>query len=187
METSYWIRSIVLGAVVLGARGAARAQDGVVTLPGPPPPSYALVVGSNRGGDGQEDLLFAHEDARRVASVLTEVGGYEAPRTVVVLDPDREGLLAALARIRESVSAHAERGEPSVFLFYYSGHARARALSLGVDELPLPELRERLADMPATVTLAILDACQSGAISMTVTSISRRRSRRRATARPCCW
>ncbi|MBI5479753.1 MAG: hypothetical protein HY906_12895, partial [Deltaproteobacteria bacterium] len=59
----------------------------------------------------------------------------------------------------------ARRGNPTLFTFYYSGHARATALALGREELSLAELRAELARLPATVTIAILDACQTGAIS----------------------
>ena len=34
------------------------------------------MVGSNVGGPGQADLQFAEDDARRVGSILTELGGY---------------------------------------------------------------------------------------------------------------
>ena len=50
-------------------------------------------------------------------------------------------------------------------LFYYSGHAKATALDLGKDELPLPELRQKLFDLPSKLTVVVLDACQSGAFS----------------------
>jgi len=36
---------------------------------------------------------------------------------------------------------------------------------MGRNELPLSQLRQRLIQLPATVTIAILDACQTGAIS----------------------
>jgi hypothetical protein len=125
----------------------------------------ALVVGSNRGGPGQADLRFAEDDARRFAEVLVEMGGYSADSVRLLTAPGRDELLAALARVREELTAQAERGDSSVFTFFYSGHARASALSLGPDELALPELRKELLSLPATVTVAILDACQTGAIS----------------------
>ena len=42
------------------------------------------------------------------------------------------------------MAERARRGEPSRFLFYYSGHARADALNLGTEQLPLKLLRERI-------------------------------------------
>jgi len=127
--------------------------------------SYALVVGSNRAGPGQKALRFAHNDARQVRMVLAELGGYAGRDVRLLLDPDRRALLRALDRIRDRLQRDAARGERTVFFFFYSGHARARALNLGREELALDELRRRLADFPSTVTVAVLDACQTGAIS----------------------
>lgn len=129
------------------------------------PNAYAIVVGSNRAGPGQQDLRFAHADARRVLAVITEVGGYSRDNAVLVLDPGKEGLLASISRIKSRLDAHASKGEESMLLFYFSGHARSAALNLGQEELALAELRRRLVALPSTVTIAILDACQTGAIS----------------------
>ena len=126
---------------------------------------YALVVGSNLAGPGQKPLRFAHNDARQVQQVLTQLGGYRQDKTWLLLDPDPAALLRALAGVRERLQQHVRRDERSVFVFYYSGHARARALNMGPRELPLSQLRGLLVDLPSTVTVAILDACQTGAIS----------------------
>jgi len=58
--------------------------------------------------------------------------------------------------------ANAERAEQTEVLFYFSGHARANALELGAEALPLAALRDRLRAIPSTLTIAVLDACQSG-------------------------
>jgi hypothetical protein len=97
--------------------------------------------------------------------VLAELGGYASRDVRLLLDPDRRGLLRALDRVRDRLQKDAARGERTVFFFFYSGHARARALNLGREELRLSELRRRLTDFPSTVTVAVLDACQTGAIS----------------------
>jgi hypothetical protein len=125
----------------------------------------ALVVGSNRPGPGQAPLGFAEDDARRVAEVLIELGGLAPQQVRVVLGPSRDELLAALDEAARELAALEAQGRPTAFTFYYSGHARARALSLGPEELGLDELRARLLQLPARLTLAILDACQTGAIS----------------------
>jgi hypothetical protein len=126
---------------------------------------YALLIGSNLAGPGQEDLRYSHKDAESVAEVLTQLGGYDSSRVHVLLDPARDEIVSALGKLQEQIRARKDRGEPSQFLFYYSGHARANALNMGSDEIGLDELRRWLVQTPATVTLAVLDACQTGAIS----------------------
>jgi hypothetical protein len=147
----------------------ARAAPAAPVPPGPPDPlrpvAYALVVGTNRGGPGQGDLRYAERDARRVAEVLGDLGGYQASRVELIEQPSRTQMLEALAAVGSKLAEHATRGEKTLFLFYYSGHARSTGLNLGREILPLHELRERLSALPSTVVLAVLDACQSGAFS----------------------
>ncbi len=134
--------------------------------PGSPPgspPAYALVVGSNRPGPGQEALSWADDDARRVREVLTELGCYDPGRVALLLDPSPAEVLAALERIGGELSALSASGEQAVFFFYYSGHARAQALDLGAERLPLDTLRAELEGLESGLTLAVLDACQAGA------------------------
>jgi hypothetical protein len=153
--------------VIALAVQAAPARAAPTTPPADPlrPVAYALVVGTNRGGPGQGDLRYAERDARRVAELLTDLGGYHASRVELIEQPSRAGLVDALAAVERKLAQHAARGEKSLFLFYYSGHARSTGLNLGHEILPLAQLRERLQALPSTVVLAVLDACQSGAFS----------------------
>ncbi|MCX5745442.1 MAG: caspase family protein [Proteobacteria bacterium] len=150
--------TLALALALTLATGSAHAD-------GDPIATYALVLGSNSGGQGQVDLHFAEDDARRVAQVLTELGGY-APRTVDVLPhPTPQLVRERLAALSTTISAEVAAGKQVQLFFYYSGHARATALDLGNDQLPLAELRQRLFAIPATLTVVVLDACQSGAFS----------------------
>jgi hypothetical protein len=145
--------------LVAGAPDDARAQDASQTR------SYAVVVGSNPGGEGQATLRFAERDAVNMAAVLKDLGGYPAGNVTLLVHPRPAELLAAIDRVEGLVRADQERGLQSVLLFYYSGHAKATALNLGRDDLDLAALRERIEAVPATLKVVILDACQSGAFS----------------------
>ena len=127
--------------------------------------AYALVIGSNRGGDGQGTLAFAKRDAERVAELLGELGRVPREHIVRLEEPSRSDVERALGTLREKLSAHAAAGQRAQVLFYYSGHARAHALSLGDDELSLASLRASLLALPSALTVVVLDACQSGAFS----------------------
>ncbi|MFT3698211.1 MAG: caspase family protein [Kofleriaceae bacterium] len=145
---------IALLLTLLG--GIARADDIA---------NYAIVVGSNAGGPGQASLRYAEDDAHRVAKVLTELGGYPADHVDVVLHPTPGDLRDHLATLAARVKQDTAAGKQARVFFYYSGHARAQAIDLGQTELPLDELREKLFAVPATLTVVVLDACQSGAFS----------------------
>jgi hypothetical protein len=126
---------------------------------------YAIVVGSNSGGPGQVDLRYAEDDARRVAAVLTDLGGYTTEQVDVLVHPTPDQLRDHLAKLADRVQADAAAGHQARVFFYYSGHARAQAIDLGSTELPLEELRAKLFKIPAALTVVVLDACQSGAFS----------------------
>ncbi|MBV8762733.1 MAG: caspase family protein [Deltaproteobacteria bacterium] len=137
--------------------GTAAADPAVTT--------YALVVGSNTGGPGQTDLHYAEDDARHVGSLLAELGGYTPDSIDVLVHPTPDELRDRLSKLAVRVAADQAAGRQSRVFFYYSGHARAAAIDLGDTELPLVELRTRLFEIPATLTVVVLDACQSGAFS----------------------
>jgi Caspase domain len=161
--------------LVLLARGTARFDPWLVLglavgwlTPTPAhadPHSYAIVVGSNQAGHGQQPLQYALQDARRFAELLVELGRTPRDQVQLVLEPSPQVIEQAIGALRTKLTAHAARGESSKLVFYYSGHARARSLSLGEQELPLDALRSALMALPSTLTVVVLDACQSGAFS----------------------
>lgn len=144
-------------------RGVQVAQ--AATALGGDATSFALVVGSNAPGPGQEALAFAEDDAREVAEVLRELGGVSGDKVKLVLRPTPKALLAAVAELEQLVAAESAAGRKSRVFFYYSGHAKASGLSLGAEELSLETLRARLFSTKAALTVVVLDACQSGAFS----------------------
>jgi len=144
-------------ATLLLMLGTAHAEPSITT--------YAIVVGSNAGGPGQATLKYAEEDAHKVAGLLTELGGYRADSIDIVTHPTPDQLRDRLTKLGERVQADVTAGRQVRVFFYYSGHARAAGIDLGDGELPISELRERLFKIPATLTVVVLDACQSGAFS----------------------
>ncbi len=117
----------------------------------------ALLVGNRIGSEEQAPLRFTSEDVRRLAAVLTELGG---------VDPGNLGRIedASAAEVLERLDALAhEKGErPEIFFFFYSGHADGSGLQLAGTTLPMAVLLEKIAAVPAGLRIIILDACQSG-------------------------
>lgn len=156
-----FLASFFSASCALLASPVAHAQTPAV----PHPHAYGIIVGNNSGGAGQQPLRFAEDDATRMAEVLREVGRYGTTDLRVLAHPDGAKILATIDEIGQRVREDQQRGEQAVVIFYYSGHAKASALTLGDSELPLATLRERLKQLPATLTLVVLDACQSGAFA----------------------
>jgi hypothetical protein len=156
---------VLLATSALLAPAAAHAEPPPPVPAGPHPHTYAIVVGSNEGGAGQQPLHYAEDDAQRMARVLREIGRFDAADVKVLLHPSPAGIVAALDELAARVRAGVVAGEQAEVVFYYSGHARASAINLAGEELPLTTLRERLTALPATLTIVVLDACQSGAFA----------------------
>ena len=110
--------------------------------PAPPVATYAIVVGSNAGGPGQADLRYAEDDARRVGDVLDRARRLRA-RSGRRRRCIRRPISCAIGstKLAARVAADVAAGRQARVFFYYSGHARASAIDLGNDELPLEELR----------------------------------------------
>jgi hypothetical protein len=148
---------LLVAALAFAGAAPARADTGVA--------QYALVVGANTGGPGQTPLRYAEDDARRMGALLVELGGYARDGVVVLAHPTPDQLRTQLAQLASRVQGDVNAGRQARLFFYYSGHARASELDLGAAAMPLGELRQRLFAVPATLTVVVLDACQSGAFS----------------------
>lgn len=135
----------------------ARAEEARAT----PPASrrMAVIVGSNAAVPGRAALRYAHDDARRVADVLVQVGEVRAEDVALLLDPTPAAVLAALdgqlARLRSTPG-------DTMLLFYYSGHADQQALYPQGAPLQLAALKQRIESSDATVRVGIIDACRGG-------------------------
>jgi hypothetical protein len=124
----------------------------------------ALLVGNDQGHAGDPQLRYAEKDAARLAALLGRIGGFAADGVVVALGRTAGEVERALddlaARLR------AIPGD-NLIVVYYSGHADSQGLHLGTSTLPLAELRARIAALPASTRVLILDACQAGLLTRT--------------------
>jgi len=98
-------------------------------------------------------------------SVLRDLGNYPEDNIELLRDPAGWEVMESLREFERILMGHAGKEEQTIFLFYYSGHARSNGINLGMEEISLDTLRKQLTGLPSTVTVIILDACQSGAIS----------------------
>lgn len=145
-----WL-ALALGlAVALGA-GRARARR------------FALLVGDDAGDATDEKLHFAQDDAKRMAAVLTELGGVQPGDARVLLEQDAQQVHQALDALLRDLQAKARPGDQLVL--YFSGHADEGELHLHGGRLPLSVLNDFAKRAPVDVVLLIIDACRSGSIT----------------------
>ena len=123
---------------------------------------FAVVVGHNVGNHTTEDLAFAHKDADKVLELFQTLGNIPESNMVLVIAPDAGELRKAIETVRSRIASVSDMR--SELFFYYSGHADDTGLQLGDTILPLAELKEFLRTSGADATIAIVDACYSGAL-----------------------
>lgn len=123
---------------------------------------FALVIGSNPGWSQDRPLRYADSDAERMRDVLVALGNFAPDRVELLRDPSTADVRSALRRLAEKVRGSSE---DTLVFFYYSGHADDRFLHLRGDPMSHGELQDTLRGLPATLKLAVLDACKSGAVA----------------------
>lgn len=122
----------------------------------------ALVIGHNEGAGHTTQLRFAEQDAGKIADLFVGLGRVATEDLVIMIAPDADAVRAALREVTARV-ARLKSARTELFI-YYSGHADDSGLQLGESLLPMKELRKFLEESGADVTIAIIDACHSGAI-----------------------
>ncbi|MBK7860615.1 MAG: caspase family protein [Archangiaceae bacterium] len=128
---------------------------------------FAIIVGNDSGGEGTRDLLYARDDAKKLSDILLRLGGVKKEDAFLLLDDSAGSLLESLGEVEKRATAARARGDRTALFFYYSGHAKDGALRMGGTQLPLEQLKARLAQAPADFRLAVFDACRSGSITRT--------------------
>jgi hypothetical protein len=110
-------------------------------------------------------LRYAETDAKKLSTILGELGGYRTEDVVSILGSSADRVLASLDDLETKISAAKAAGKHTSLLVYYSGHGKDGVLRLGTSKLPMQTLRARLLASSADMKLGILDACESGAIT----------------------
>src|SRR3989475_7975087 len=133
---------------------------------GPAQPRRLQARGLARRGRRQLRLgAYAERDARRMHAILTRLGGVRPEDARLLTGASADEVRRALADLAARADQAKARGEETVLVVYYSGHAKEGELRLGDTRMPLVELREALRSAPADVRIGLLDSCQSGAIT----------------------
>ena len=125
---------------------------------------WLLAIGSNDGGDGRVLLKHAGTDAQSMARVLEDVGDLDPSRAILVSDPTGANVATAFSGLGTMLSLARSQGRRSEVIVYYSGHADERGLRPHGDLIAWADLRRMIGDLDAEVKIAVVDACESGAL-----------------------
>ncbi len=142
-------------AVGMGVCAPAHAGDDV---------RIGLFIGNNEGGASQQRLLFAAADARKMRDLIVDYGGVDAADAILLQNQPLRRIESELASLQRKVEHSKASGHHTTLVFYYSGHGDDDALNIGTQELTHEALRQAIEATGADVRIAMLDACQSGAV-----------------------
>ncbi len=123
---------------------------------------YAVFIGSNKGGQGREQLLYAGSDAQSFQKTMTEIGGVTDSNSYVLIDPTKEKIDETLNQISKKINTSTSTAKRSEFIFYYSGHSDENALLLGDTPYDYSTLKAAITNVPSDIHVVILDSCYSG-------------------------
>lgn len=126
---------------------------------------YAVLVANNRGWGSEPRLRFTHDDARRLAATLKDLGGFSPANVVVLTEAGPADIERAIKRLGARARAAGASANNTLLFFFYSGHGDGRSLHLGTSTLTYARLKTLISAAPTRVRLAIVDACKSGAIT----------------------
>lgn len=123
---------------------------------------YAFIIGGNDGGHTKTKLKYATWDARSIAKVMAELGGVDPIDSILVTNPTRSELLEHIYEMKNKLWRNRLPSTRTELFFYYSGHSDDEGLLLGEEKLSYPELKQRIKDMSADLSIIVLDSCASG-------------------------
>jgi hypothetical protein len=128
---------------------------------------FALLAGNDRGGVDTRPLRYATEDARKLHGVLTQLGGMAPADTSLLLNQDAAEFWRAFGDIEARVDEARQRGERTLFVLYFSGHAKDGDLRLGDTRVRLDDVRARLEGGHADIRIGVFDSCRAGLLNRT--------------------
>ncbi|MDC7232600.1 MAG: caspase family protein [Spirochaetales bacterium] len=126
---------------------------------------FGIFIGANDGGKGRQRLMYAGDDARKMAQTMQDVGGIAETDSILLLNPTAEEIREELKEVSGKISRVANFARRTEVMFYYSGHSDENGILVKEDQILYKEIRTQLDQAGADVVIAVLDSCSSGAIT----------------------
>jgi hypothetical protein len=122
---------------------------------------WAIVAGNNFGGEQEDRLKYAQDDAERVAQVLQQLGSFPADQVEILNGGTPAEFLDKINNTSKKIQQN-NHPDSSLLVVFYSGHADGSSLLMGRKKLGIAELKKAVNSSSADIALIILDACHSG-------------------------
>ncbi|MBI1860159.1 MAG: caspase family protein [Deltaproteobacteria bacterium] len=126
---------------------------------------FAFVIGQNSGGRQKPRLRYAASDANSVWKLMKDLGGVGESENILVINPSRLELLDRMNEMKTLIERKRLPNTRTELFFYYSGHSDDEGLLLNDDRIAYPELKNRIKDMAADLSIIVLDSCASGTLT----------------------
>jgi hypothetical protein len=126
---------------------------------------FGIFIGANDGGQGRQRLLYAGDDATKMAQTMIDLGGINPEDSTLLINPTAGEVRSKLSGINRNVSDAGALVRRTEVMFYYSGHSDEKGLLIKGEQILYKEIRDQLDQAGADVVIAVLDSCSSGAIT----------------------
>ncbi|HEY6101266.1 MAG TPA: caspase family protein [Anaeromyxobacter sp.] len=126
---------------------------------------FAVIAGNDHGDAGRPRLWFAEKDAERMHHALRELGDFDSDGLVLLRGKRPAALESAVRSLEPRIRAAAGKGERTLLLVYYSGHASGGGLEMDGERLTFEKLRALVADSGADAKIAVVDSCEAGLLT----------------------
>lgn len=124
-----------------------------------------LFVGNNIGFGEDEPLQYAEAEAGDMERLFIERGDLDKDRSILLQGEGTTALRNAIYQVEAIAREASADGDDVMLVFYYSGHASRDGLHIEGTLFPMDALRRWLEGSTAQVRVALLDACESGALA----------------------
>jgi len=126
---------------------------------------FGIFIGANDGGSGRQRLLYAGDDASKMAQTMSDIGGIAPEDSTLLINPTAAEIRSELNHVGQNVSDVGTLVRRTEVMFYYSGHSDENGLLVKGEQILYKEIRDQLDQAGADVVIAVLDSCSSGAIT----------------------
>ncbi len=125
---------------------------------------FSIAIGNDLGLSGDEPLRWAQRDAIRFDEISHALGEVQSDRHRIVLGERPERVKELFLVVKHMIQRQHAQGQKVMLTLFYSGHGDDKALRMRGERWPIQDFSAAITDLGADTTVAVIDACHSGAL-----------------------